>query len=64
MSSFNCEHCGTPIIDTHRGYVTGCPHWPLENIRPGIEIIDGIALLSRQHRQKDNSKIIQNPDDE
>lgn len=30
MSSFNCEHCGTAIIDTPRGYITSCEHYPLE----------------------------------
>lgn len=30
MSSFNCEHCGKAIIDTQRGYVTECPHYPLD----------------------------------
>jgi len=29
MSSFNCEHCGTAIIDTPDGYVTECEHYPL-----------------------------------
>ena len=28
MSHFNCEHCGTAIIDTPDGYVTGCEHYP------------------------------------
>lgn len=30
MSSFNCEKCGTPIIDTPRGYITECEHYPLD----------------------------------
>lgn len=29
MSSYECEKCGLPIIDTNLGYITGCPHWPL-----------------------------------
>ena len=28
MSHFNCEHCGTAIIDTPDGYITGCEHYP------------------------------------
>lgn len=24
MSSFNCERCGAPHIDTAGGYITGC----------------------------------------
>lgn len=31
MSSFRCETCQTPIIDTPKGYVTGCEHYPLIN---------------------------------
>lgn len=31
MSSFKCEICGTDIIDTPQGYVTGCEHYPLES---------------------------------
>jgi len=31
MSSFICEICGKEIIDTLRGYVTACEHYPLEN---------------------------------
>lgn len=30
MSSFTCSECGAEIIDTRRGYVTECEHWPLE----------------------------------
>ena len=29
MSSFKCPHCGAPILDTLKGYITGCPHYPL-----------------------------------
>ena len=29
MSNFLCEHCGKPIIDSPRGYVTECKHYPL-----------------------------------
>jgi len=27
MSSFNCERCGTAIIDTEYGYITSCEHY-------------------------------------
>lgn len=29
MSSFLCEHCGTEILDSRDGYVTGCIHYPM-----------------------------------
>ena len=29
MSSFKCEHCGAPIIDSIKGYITGCQHYPM-----------------------------------
>ncbi len=28
MSSFNCEHCGAPCLDSPAGYTTGCEHYP------------------------------------
>jgi hypothetical protein len=30
MSSFQCEKCGTACIDTDRGYITGCEHYPVD----------------------------------
>jgi len=32
VSSFKCEHCGADILDTERGYITGCEHYPLRKI--------------------------------
>lgn len=29
MSSFNCPQCGKPILDSSRGYITECEHYPL-----------------------------------
>lgn len=31
MSNFMCEICGTTIIDTPKGYMTGCSHHPIDN---------------------------------
>lgn len=28
MSSFQCEHCATVIIDTPKGRIKGCEHYP------------------------------------
>lgn len=28
MSSFICEKCGTEILDSPHGYLTGCEHYP------------------------------------
>ena len=33
MSSFNCEKCGTPCLDTGSGYVTGCKHYPADHTK-------------------------------
>ena len=30
MSNFYCEICGTAILDSGRGFTTGCQHYPLE----------------------------------
>lgn len=29
MSNFYCDKCGKAIIDSPRGYITGCIHYPL-----------------------------------
>lgn len=34
MSSFICEFCGMTCIDSDKGYVTGCKHYPAE-VKPG-----------------------------
>lgn len=31
MSSFTCQQCQTDILDSDGGYLTGCPHWPIES---------------------------------
>lgn len=31
MSNFTCPHCGTNIIDSPRGYITGCEHYPIDH---------------------------------
>jgi hypothetical protein len=30
MSHFLCEICNAAILDSPNGYVTGCPHYPIE----------------------------------
>lgn len=50
MSNFICEHCGVTCIDEGpgRGYVTGCEHYPPDNLhlrkseRLGKIIADGL----------------------
>ena len=44
MSNFNCETCGKPIIDSPRGYTTGCEHYPLEP-PAGCQEIPGFILV-------------------
>jgi len=38
MSSFTCPECDTRIIETERGYVTECEHFPLEEMNVPSEI--------------------------
>lgn len=33
MSSFHCGTCGTAILDSPDGYITGCEHFPLPKNR-------------------------------
>lgn len=45
MSSFKCEKCGENIIDTDKGYITFCEHYPKEKITKPSEIfMDDEAL--------------------
>lgn len=37
MSDFNCERCGVVCFDTQIGYISGCIHYPPDNI-PGALI--------------------------
>ena len=30
MSSFYCEKCGAPCLDSEIGYTTGCEHYPAD----------------------------------
>lgn len=34
MSSFKCDICGKDILDTPAGYVTGCFHYPVDDLLP------------------------------
>ena len=60
MSSFNCNDCGTEIIDTDKGYVTACEHWPMDRAYITTSAInstgmpmDGLALQSPTPEQID-----------
>lgn len=57
MSSFTCEICGAQILDTEKGYITGCEHYPLmggavsnKNKTEILELLDGIDRLARDSR--------------
>jgi len=33
MSNFNCDICGSPIVENQNGeYITGCRHYPIEEL--------------------------------
>lgn len=34
MSHFICEHCGAHIINSPKGYLSGCEHYPMEPRTP------------------------------
>lgn len=34
MSSFNCPICKIAILDSPHGYITGCEHYPMEELKP------------------------------
>lgn len=43
MSNFICQQCGKTIVDTERGYITGCEHYRVSLGRDGdrMEIMIG-----------------------
>lgn len=63
MSSYNCNECGTAIIDTDNGYVTACDHWPMDRNRITTDVsnkpfvMDGLALQSPTPEQIDTDII-------
>lgn len=32
MSNFICDKCGKSCIDSPKGYVSGCEHYPADNV--------------------------------
>lgn len=38
MSNFICEHCGTSIIDSPKGYITGCEHYPIKSLSKAKQV--------------------------
>lgn len=45
MSSFNCPVCGTPILDTPKGYVTECSHYRLMDKKVNIGAADSLMAI-------------------
>ena len=48
MSNFNCDKCGTTIIDSSNGYITSCEHYKAENVnkfRSDIRLEDVLGNL-------------------
>ncbi len=56
MSSFDCNECGTAIIDSDYGYVTACVHWPRENVTTTVSnkpyLTNELALQSPTPEQE------------
>ena len=46
MSSFTCPTCGTDIIDSDTGYITGCEHYPKDDLTElsGHQMSDGMSI--------------------
>lgn len=46
MSNFNCEKCGTALLDTPQGYITECEHYPFEgNSKFVVETDEELELI-------------------
>jgi hypothetical protein len=53
MSSFQCEICGTNIVDSENGYVTECEHYKIEHQDVKMELLEHIKKLERKiHNQR------------
>lgn len=44
MSSFICCKCGTPILDSHEGYISACRHYPIEQRKEVKTMAKGSAV--------------------
>lgn len=56
MSNFNCEKCGTAILDTGSGYITSCKHYPQELTVTVTNPKDRIALAREWYDAKAKEK--------
>lgn len=63
MSNFNCEHCGAACIDSPRGYVTGCEHYPADvkgKDMKALTICEPFATLICLPDDHDDAKRVEN----
>lgn len=56
MSSFKCEICHKDIIDTAKGYVTECPHYPIEKIKNKLRTMVKKYSQPKKKRRKGETK--------
>jgi len=47
MSNFYCEKCGSVIIDTPKGFVTECEHYPLEPEIKDFTALEKLELIGQ-----------------
>ena len=45
MSNFNCEQCGIPSVDSSRGYISGCKHYPPDSPVKAFGFIYDLELM-------------------
>lgn len=50
MSNFYCEKCGIPVIDSNKGYIAGCKHYP-----PDIKPMKGFGITFDIEKRKTRS---------
>lgn len=53
MSNFNCETCGTAILDSPDGYTTSCEHHPkdVSNLARKSPILLIADILAGKHQE-------------
>lgn len=58
MSNFRCEICDIDILDTEKGYIAECEHYPIEVVDPSrdtmeafIKAVDQIGNLDMKPKE-------------
>ena len=57
MSNFLCPDCGATIIDSPKGYETGCKHFPVEDREMEREYLEECEAMTDQFEETRNAQL-------